>query len=329
MYKPKVSIIIPVYNGAQYLGEDIESAISQTYEEKEIIVVDDGSNDGGDTQRVAKEYEKKIRYIYKQNGGVSDALNWGIRGMKGEWFSWLSHDDLYYPDKIQKQVRFLNEIVGMNTNADIQRNVIFCFSELIDTKGHKIIRLRQGHNKNTARLNLIMSNLRRNDLNGCTFLFPKKGWVQLDGFDVNYRTKQDKDFWHRLLFAGYEFYCLPKVLVKTRIHALQTTFQSTMTMYEEDKRFYQSLIEKISENSLDNNGHVFFKIGCYTAYKGLNEVSAAAFKKAKSISPYRYNRIIALMANRHFRSKRILSSRIKSVALLIRLKIRFFQVFHG
>jgi len=100
-------------------------------------------------------------------------------------------------------------------------------------------------------------------------------------------------------------------------------------MYEEDKRFYQSLIEKISENSLDNNGHVFFKIGCYTAYKGLNEVSAAAFKKAKSISPYRYNRIIALMANRHFRSKRILSSRIKSVALLIRLKIRFFQVFHG
>ena len=101
---PKVSIVIPVYNGSDYLDKAIQSALNQSYQNVEIIVVNDGSNDGGKTAEIAGSYGDKIRYIEKENGGVSSALNRGIEAMTGEYFSWLSHDDEYRNEKIEKQV---------------------------------------------------------------------------------------------------------------------------------------------------------------------------------------------------------------------------------
>lgn len=100
--KPLVSIVIPVYNGENYLEEAIHSALNQSYENIEIIVVNDGSTDN--TENIALKYKDKIKYFKKENGGVSSALNLGIKNMTGEYFSWLSHDDLYYEDKIERQI---------------------------------------------------------------------------------------------------------------------------------------------------------------------------------------------------------------------------------
>ena len=108
-FNPKVSIVIPVYNGSDYLKEAIESALAQTYKNIEIIVVNDGSNDNGNTQRIALSYGNEIRYYYKENGGTATALNFGIEKMQGEYFSWLSHDDVYYPEKISTQIEYLNK----------------------------------------------------------------------------------------------------------------------------------------------------------------------------------------------------------------------------
>ena len=79
--KPLVSIVIPVYNGSNYMREAIDSALAQTYENVEIIVVNDGSTDDGETDRIARSYGDKIRYFAKDNGGVSSALNKGIKEM--------------------------------------------------------------------------------------------------------------------------------------------------------------------------------------------------------------------------------------------------------
>jgi glycosyltransferase involved in cell wall biosynthesis len=77
-FNPKVSIIIPVYNGSNFLKEAIDSAIAQTYKNIEIIVINDGSSDNGATEKIAKSYGDKIRYFKKENGGVATALNLGI-----------------------------------------------------------------------------------------------------------------------------------------------------------------------------------------------------------------------------------------------------------
>ena len=107
IYTPKVSIIIPVYNGSNFLKEAIDSALAQTYKNIEVIVVNDGSTDDGETRAVAEKFGDRIRYFEKENGGVSSALNFGIKKMTGEWFSWLSHDDLYMPKKIENSIETL------------------------------------------------------------------------------------------------------------------------------------------------------------------------------------------------------------------------------
>src|SRR6185436_20245230 len=109
-FLPKVSIVIPVYNGSNYLRTAVESALAQTYSNIEIIVVNDGSTDDGDTEAIALSYGGRIKYYCKPNGHVASALNFGIRHMSGEYFSWLSHDDLYKSDKIALQMRALSEL---------------------------------------------------------------------------------------------------------------------------------------------------------------------------------------------------------------------------
>ena len=109
-FKPLVSIVIPVYNGSNFLAQAIDSALAQSHKNLEIIVVNDGSCDDGATERIALGYGDKIRYFCKPNGGVSSALNFGIEKMKGEYFSWLSHDDLYAPDKVEREVEALRVV---------------------------------------------------------------------------------------------------------------------------------------------------------------------------------------------------------------------------
>lgn len=106
---PLVSIIIPVYNGTNYMRCAIDSALKQTYSNCEVIVVNDGSTDGGKTEEVALSYGDRIRYFYKKNGGVATAVNFGIENMKGDYFAWLSHDDEFYPNKIELQMKAIRE----------------------------------------------------------------------------------------------------------------------------------------------------------------------------------------------------------------------------
>lgn len=82
--KDLVSIVIPVYNGSNFVREAIDSALNQTYDKVEVIVVNDGSNDGGRTDKILRSYGDKITYINKENGGVSTALNVGIKQAKGK-----------------------------------------------------------------------------------------------------------------------------------------------------------------------------------------------------------------------------------------------------
>jgi glycosyltransferase involved in cell wall biosynthesis len=98
-----VSIIIPAYNAEEWIKECIESAIAQTYEPKEIIVVDDGSSDA--TLRIAKTYASaNLQVLSKPNQGASSARNFGLKQAQGDYIQWLDADDLLHASKIQTQM---------------------------------------------------------------------------------------------------------------------------------------------------------------------------------------------------------------------------------
>ena len=108
-----ISVIIPVYNVAPYLRECLDSVLAQTFTDWELLVVDDGSNDS--TEDILKEYLERddslrIRYIKKeQNSGASDTRNVGVNAAQTEWIAFLDSDDLWAPDKLEKQLALMKE----------------------------------------------------------------------------------------------------------------------------------------------------------------------------------------------------------------------------
>ena len=104
---PTVSVIIHTYNNEKFIAETVESVMNQTYKDYAVIVVDDGSVDG--TRDALIPYMQKIRYHYKENGGIASAKNAGISLSETEFVAFLDHDDLWAPDKLQLQMEHFNE----------------------------------------------------------------------------------------------------------------------------------------------------------------------------------------------------------------------------
>ncbi len=103
----KVSVIIPTYNRAEYIADALRSALSQHYQDFEIVIVDDGSTDG--TRDIVAGFDDpRIRYLLKDNGGVSSARNLGIRESSGEYLAFLDSDDIWFPDNLAKKVSVLD-----------------------------------------------------------------------------------------------------------------------------------------------------------------------------------------------------------------------------
>jgi glycosyltransferase involved in cell wall biosynthesis len=103
---PRVSVIIPTFNCARFLGRAIRTALSQTYTDHEVIVVDDGSTD--ETQEVVAPVGRKIHYLYQTNRGASSARNLALSQANGELIAYLDADDMWYPRKLERQVAFLD-----------------------------------------------------------------------------------------------------------------------------------------------------------------------------------------------------------------------------
>lgn len=200
--KPKVSIVIPFYN-CPYIGRAIESALNQTYPNCQIIVIDDGSTMYLD--RITP-YRTNIQYVRKENGGTATALNLGIRIAKGNYFTWLSSDDLYLPGKVEKQLNFMNAhkadiCYGNYSLIDEQANVLTKSVGVGITDRWQFLR--------TMRSGCI--------INGCTVMAKTKIIKDAGMFDETLPYTHDYDLWLRLL-PNYPFHYFEEPLVHYRIH---------------------------------------------------------------------------------------------------------------
>ena len=106
---PKVSIIIPAYNVAPYIGETLDSVFAQMFADYEVIVINDGSPDTEELDRVLDLFIKRINYIKQENRGASAARNTGLRAARGEFVAFLDADDLWLPSYLDEQIKFIHE----------------------------------------------------------------------------------------------------------------------------------------------------------------------------------------------------------------------------
>lgn len=240
---PKVSIIIPVYNGSDYLDKAIQSALNQSYQNVEIIVVNDGSNDGSKTAEIARSYGDKISYIEKENGGVSSALNRGIEAMTGEYFSWLSHDDEYRKEKIEKQVDALRAFKN-------DRVIALCDTEFID-EDSRVLDKTWGTPKSGVYSNeqaLLLMN--KKPLSGISLLIPKAAFLECGEFDTSLRFTQDADMWKRIFLNGYSLLIDKTIYACSRLHGKQQTNTHRERFREESKRTIPAYCDTLCEKRM-------------------------------------------------------------------------------
>lgn len=275
MFNPKVSIVIPVYNGSNYLKEAIDSALMQTYENLEIIVVNDGSNDGGATESIALSYGDKIRYYKKKNGGVSTALNYGISVMTGEYFSWLSHDDLYTPSKISDSVK----LISMQENKD--RLVACCGSFLIDGNGELLKKSGDTFDENMVYCEDVLYKkiLKGRMLNGCSLLIPKLAFEEIGLFDETLKYSQDALMWYKMFFGGYSLIFERKENVMRRMHNAQGSVTIKDKFYEDSVYIAKMLIPIFVKKS--NKKENFLLMYAKRSAKHCPEVTKMCIDEAK------------------------------------------------
>ncbi len=208
----KVTICMPVFNGGRYFRAALESALAQDYDNLEIVVVNDGSADGGETERTALAYGERVRYFHQPNRGVAGALNTAVAHMTGDFFAWLSHDDLHLPHKTAAQVAFLDRLGR-------PRACLFSDFDLIGPQDEPIasVRLPTDRIRQNPRLPLY-----NGMINGCTLLMPVEILREFGPFDETFRYAQDYDLWNRIL-ARHEFFHQPEVLIRYRVHPGQGT----------------------------------------------------------------------------------------------------------
>jgi len=216
---PRVSIVIPVYNGANYMREAIDSALAQTSSEVEVIVVNDGSRDNGATAEIARSCGDRIRYVEKENGGVSSALNRGIAEMRGRWFCWLSHDDRYLPAKVATELAFLD--------ANPEARVVGCNFEIIDENGEVTSEFRE-HLSIVRTGREVLSSW----VYGCGLMIDRAALIDAGLFNESNRTTQDLEMWLRLVERN-PIHLIPDVLAQFRQHA--EAGSQTETRYQRDK----------------------------------------------------------------------------------------------
>ena len=274
-FEPLVSIVIPVYNGAKYLALAIDSALAQIYKNIEIIVVNDGSNDNGATARVAQAYGNRIRYFEKENGGVASALNLAVAEARGEFISWLSHDDLYTPEKIERQIAHL--VLQPEPDRCVIYGDYSVFSN--DPTSDAQVALPSTEPSNFRYFITV-----QNALHGCTLLIPKAAFDKHGQFDESLRTTQDYDFWFRIA-EDFDFLHLPGIVVRSRSHEEQGTRKLRDVALAEANNLLSRFVESLTDDQIINGSSLPPYLGCHviadTFYaRGFEEAGHRAMRLA-------------------------------------------------
>ena len=207
----KVSVVVPNYNYGHYLENAIDSVLSQSYEELELIIVDDGSTD--DTRSLIHKFsDPRIFWYFQGHKGISAARNFGIHQARGEYIAFLDADDFWAPTKIEEQVkslRFQNEL-----------GLIYSGFFLIDQDGQVIAKRSPVKVINPPLKMLLLGNIISGS--STTAFVPRQVFDIVGEFDEQIKGAEDWDMWIRIS-EKFSILAIDKPLAFIRLHSQNTT----------------------------------------------------------------------------------------------------------
>jgi len=199
-----ISVIIPTYNSTKYIGEAINSVLRQTFTDYEIIVVDDGSTDN--TKEIIDNNFPQVRYYYLPHRGVSRARNYGIQRARGEFIAFLDADDLWLPEKLEKQIGVFN--------ADQELMLVFTEHRFFDSNG-----IREATFSKKERLmtgDIVKNIFLYSHVALPTVMVRKNVFQEIGYFEENLNVAEDDNLWIRIALK-FRIHLLDEVLVHCRM----------------------------------------------------------------------------------------------------------------
>lgn len=186
---PTVTVVTPAYNVGKYIGETVKSVMSQTYENYEYLVIDDGStDDSAAIATAAAAGNERFRLVKGEHKGLSPARNLGIREARGKYIAYLDGDDTWYPKFLENQVALLESIP-----ADV--GLVFCRSRMVLENGLPIFVQRSRPGPYNFEQFLIAHNPARN---GSSLLIKRSCFEDVGGFDETLNFAEDFEMWLRI-----------------------------------------------------------------------------------------------------------------------------------
>lgn len=276
-----ISIIIPAYNSAKYISLAVKSVLNQTYQDFELLIIDDGSTDN--TKEIIESFkDKRIEYIYQNNTGAASARNTGIKKAKGEYIAFLDADDRWKPDKLARQIK---EITCNPETAMIYSAIEIIYEEISDTK---TVRFKK-YNNNDFIKSLLVDPFKSIPLPS-TVLIKKSSLHKAGEFNSDYFTGEDWDLWLRVASFG-ECRYIDEVLVTKLTHSSSITNSMDLeltgkTHFELLNNFFE---KNPSFNSLKNRAYsnVYYDLACrYFARNNNKADKYSFFNLFKSFTSY-------------------------------------------
>lgn len=234
--QPKVSILIPCYNAERWIAGAIQSALDQTYENKEIIVVDDGSTDG--SLNVIEQFNEKIIYESGPNQGGNVARNRLLELSKGDWVQYLDADDYLLPTKIE------NQVSALNSETDILYSPSLLEFNEASTITKKILPIPEPHDPYVllARWYLPQTG---------SPLWKKQAILDVGGWKVDQPVCQEHELYLRLLIGGKKFTYFPKSESVYRQWSETTLWKKNQSFTRKHRLIIEGKLEKhLIENKL-------------------------------------------------------------------------------
>ena len=230
---PAVTVIIPTFNREQFLKEAVDSVLSQTYDDFELIVVDDGSTDK--TKKMLQDYGQRLTYIFQENRGVSAARNRGIAEAKGELISFLDSDDLWKRDKLSIQTDLMKS----------QKGVMISFTdEIWIRKGVRVNPMKK-HQKHSGRI--YEKCLPLCIISPSSVMIRRELFDTVGLFDETLSVCEDYDLWLRISSRYPVFFIDKKLIVKRGGHPDQLSNRS----WGNDRLRITALLKMLKDNHLD------------------------------------------------------------------------------